>query len=178
MNSRKTLLFIPLAVFLLNFLFEKKADHYTDPRDGNTYNIIQLDNLNWFKENLRYRSTSKKDTLISLEKCGVFYFFEDAKSACPNGWRLPTEKEVKSLIQADKKGKINLIDTLEIQLCGRIDYDTHAKAGSQNTFWLNEELSEGHISHWHTFSTENKIHSHNVINARRKFPVRCVCEIK
>jgi hypothetical protein len=71
-----------------------------------------------------------------------------------------------------------LADVLDIELCGRIDYEKHSKPGLQNTFWLNEDLKDGHIAHWHTFQDEQKTHSHDVVNARRKFPVRCVCELE
>jgi hypothetical protein len=154
----------PLAIFI-------------DTRDCNQYEIVQLNDLKWFAENLRYQSVSKKDTLIPIDNCGIFYLQEDAKVACPDGWRLPTEKEVNSLVRLNKKGELNLIDTLNIGLCGRIDYERHSKFGQQNTFWLNDDLKNGNVVHWHTFGNEIKIHSHNVINARRKFPVRCVCEI-
>ncbi|MFK7781481.1 FISUMP domain-containing protein [Psychroserpens sp.] len=182
MKYQKTLLvasFIIFSSFIVNeYVATNETNYYSDVRDGNRYKIVKLNNLFWFQENLRYRTNSKKDTLISENNCGVFYLYEDIKKACPNGWRLPTEKEVKDLIKAEKKGKINILDTLNVQLCGRIDYEKHSKIGIQNTFWLNEDLIDNHVKHWHAFSTENKTHSHNVINARRKFPIRCVCEKK
>lgn len=177
MNLVKTLLLLVIMTALASFFYPNSPNYFIDERDGEKYALVELNGLFWFKENLRYRSASHKDTLISEGKCGVFYLFEDAKHACPEGWRLPSEDEVKSLIKADKKGKMTLTDTLSIELCGRIDYEKHGKPGLQNTFWLNEELHEEHVNHWHTFSNENKIHSHNVIQARRKFPVRCVCKV-
>lgn len=147
---------------------------YEDERDSNKYITVQIGNLHWFQENLRYQFNNGNDTLINESNCGVFYKVQEAFNACPQGWRLPTEKEVRALIKEEKKGRLNLRDTLNIVLCGRIDYENYEKAGEQNTFWLDAELEDGHITHWHTFGTENEIHSHNVINARRKFPVRCV----
>ncbi len=175
MNNFLISYFISLILFFPTA--EEKTKSFTDQRDGNTYSIVQLHELQWLGENLRYRSPSAKDTLVSPQGCGVFYLVEDAKKACPKGWRLPTEKEVSALIKADKKGKIHLSDTLNILLCGRIDYDKQAKQGEQNTFWLNETMENGHVTHWHTFGKENELHSHDVVNAKRKFPLRCVCEI-
>jgi len=34
------------------------------------------------------------------EDYGEYYTWEEAKNACPKGWRLPTEKEIKSLCDA------------------------------------------------------------------------------
>lgn len=151
---------------------------YTDQRDNEVYQLVELNDLVWFRENLRYQFDSKSDTVIDSTDCGVFYSVQSAKSACPEGWRLPTEKEVKKLIRLDDKGKISLVDTLQITLCGRIDNNNYAKIGLQNTFWLEEELKAGYITHWHTFKEAHKTHNHNVVVAQRKFPIRCVCEIK
>lgn len=171
-----------LSVFvlpvLLLFLKRNNPEPFTDPRDNEQYQILELEDMLWFKENLRYRTSVPSDTLIDSKNCGVFYSVKSAKTACPEGWRLPTEKEVKRLVRLDKRGKISLKDTLNIQLCGRMDNEKHAKIGLQNTFWLSEELTDGHITHWHTFGETHKIHNHNVVVARRKFPVRCVCEIQ
>lgn len=177
MTLPKALFILPFFALLLSFLTNDTPDSVSDPRAGEVYQTVQLNGLNWFKENLRFRSESKSDTLIPLDQYGVFYLFEEVKTACPEGWRLPTEKEVKDLIKANKTGRINLEDTLAIELCGRIDYEKHAKPGEQNTFWLNETLTDGHVSHWHTFKNKHELHAHDVVNARRKFPVRCVCEV-
>jgi hypothetical protein len=148
-------------------------ESFTDPRDSAKYQTIQIDDLIWLSENLRFRSGNKKDTMLA-GGCGVFYLVHDAMKVCPEGWRLPTIKEVERLIKKDKKRHLILSDTLNIKLCGRIDTEKHSKYGQQNTFWQMAELEEGHIDHWHTFGEEHKIHSHNVVNVRRKFPVRCV----
>ena len=150
---------------------------FKDLRDLNEYSIVQIGELNWLGENLRYEFNNGNDTLIKESNCGVFYKVDEAFKACPQGWRLPTEKEVKFLLKEEKKERIDLVDTLNIVLCGRIDSDVYSKAGEQNTFWIDAELKDGHIAHWHTFGSENEIHSHNVVNARRKFPVRCVKEV-
>ena len=78
------------------------------------------------------------------------------------------------MIKLDKREKVNLTDPLQIHLCGRVDYDKHQKDGTQNTFWIASELKDGFVTHWHTFGDEQDLHNHNVVVARRKFPVRCV----
>lgn len=154
---------------------------FTDPRDGEVYPYVQLEDLYWFQENLRFQAEevmSLPDRFELAQFCGAFYKVEQAFDACPEGWRLPTEKEVKKLLKADKRGRISLSDTLQIQLCGRIDYGKIARVGQQNTFWMKAELKKGHITHWHTFGTEQELHSHNVVVAERQFPIRCVSRIK
>lgn len=68
------------------------------------------------------------------------------------------------------------LEELRIGLCGRIDNGAYSKKGLQNTFWIDAKLKQGDITHWHIYSQEMKLHSHNVNNAHRQFPVRCVCE--
>lgn len=166
-----------LIITMYSLWLSEPIEVFVDDRDNNSYEIVELNELKWFKENLRYRFNKDQDTLIDQSDCGVFYSATIAKNACPKGWRLPTEKEVKKLIKANKRDNLNLIDTLNISLCGRIDYGKHTKIGLQNTFWLNEDIQDGSVTHWHVFQSETKTHNHNVIVAKRKFPIRCVCEM-
>lgn len=172
---------------LLLFLFSNASAQnklptlwYVDERDGNSYNYIYIDGLYWFTENLRYKtqySIAVKDTSGNvLEHCGLFYRVDESFEACPLGWRLPTEKEVKRLIKLDKRKKIQLTESLQIELCGRIDHGKLSKLGLQNTFWIDATLKDGYITHWHTFEEKQELHHHNVMNAQRQFPIRCVCE--
>lgn len=157
------------------------SGQFEDKRDGNVYQYVELDGLDWFTENLRYKTEQSfcvaDSNAANCYQCGQFYLVEEALQVCPDPWRLPTESEIKSLLKAQRKHKINLMDTLNIWLCGRVDYGKIAKIGEQNTFWLNAELEEGSIMHWHTFGQEQELHDHNVVQAKRQFPVRCVCEI-
>jgi uncharacterized protein (TIGR02145 family) len=155
-------------------------NNFTDARDGNSYSYKSINDLNWMTENLRFEtetSMTVSDSTENCEGCGEFYFVDDAFSVCPEGWRLPQEDEVKALIKWHKKNKLDLTQNLSIQMCGRVDYAMHGKAGLQNTFWMDAPLEDGHINHWHSFNETQELHSHNVVAAKRQFPVRCVCEL-
>lgn len=174
-------LFAGIAFLILTFGPNESIQVHTttDTRDGQTYSYTTIGATNWMTENLRFETplaVAIFDRDSTLAHCGFFYPVSEALTVCPAGWRLPTEKEVTTLIKQNKKGHIDLIDTLQLELCGRIDSDKHAKAGAQNTFWIDADMEEGHITHWHTFGNTHKIHSHDVVNADRKFPVRCVCD--
>jgi hypothetical protein len=167
------------SLFLCLTLYAQPLEFH-DARDGNIYPYVAIGPLDWFTENLRFTTALslqvEDSSAENRQSCGEFYLVEEAATACPTGWRLPTEAEVKTLIKLQKKRKINLLDSLRIQLCGRIDGGQGGEMGEQNTFWIDATLSEGSITHWHTFGEEHHLHYHNVVQAKRQFPIRCVRE--
>ncbi|MFK5855417.1 MAG: FISUMP domain-containing protein [Bacteroidota bacterium] len=71
---------------------------YTDPRDGQTYNTIIIDNEKWFAENLNYTTSTSNSWTYNNNPAngdiyGRLYNWEAASIACPNGWRLPSRDE-------------------------------------------------------------------------------------
>jgi len=58
---------------------------FTDPRDGSAYKIRKFGNTTWFLEDLDNRRG---------------FTWQQALSACPKGWRLPNDREWKSLSSA------------------------------------------------------------------------------
>jgi len=71
--------------------FDQSKDFsFTDPRDGHEYWCTTVGNTDWFKENLAYEGSG-----AALENCestsdvfGRFYSWDEAGSACPEGWRV------------------------------------------------------------------------------------------
>lgn len=172
---RSTTLLLALLLTFGQAAFSQTV--FTDARDQQSYGTASIGELQWMTENLRFetpKAVRVEPDGGTAQNCGLFYPVSEALDVCPQGWRLPREKEVRALIKSDKKGKLNLMDTLKIELCGRIDSDKYAKSGAENTFWLEDALEDGHIIHWHTFGSEQELHSHNVVVVDRKFPVRCV----
>lgn len=90
---------------------------FTDPRDGTTYNTIQIGDQCWLKENMSYLPQVNKpiDESVHLpryyvydyfgentndaadseffEAYGVLYNWPAAMQACPPGWRLPDNSD-------------------------------------------------------------------------------------
>lgn len=70
---------------------------FKDTRDGNVYYCTPVDTLLWMRQNLAWEGSG-----TAYENCkassvsvifGRYYSWEQAASACPDGWRLPTDKE-------------------------------------------------------------------------------------
>ena len=73
---------------------------FTDPRDGQTYNIITLGSQTWFAENLNYETGDSwvyDNDPANGDIYGRLYEWNTAITACPDGWHLPSDDEWKVL---------------------------------------------------------------------------------
>jgi PKD repeat protein len=77
------------------------AGTFTDPRDGQTYQTVEIGSQTWMAENLNYE-TSNSWTYNNDPGYGNIYGrlynWEAALSACPSGWHLPDKDEFNTLI--------------------------------------------------------------------------------
>lgn len=79
---------------------------FTDKRDSTAYEIVQIDNSFWFKENLKYKTpASWCSENPDSEACqyGNYYYPTDLISVCPANWRVPTWIEYKAAIKEIEK---------------------------------------------------------------------------
>ncbi len=101
---------------------EVEIQTITDDRDGNVYNIIEIDDKVWMAENLKYlpyvidpgrksstipycyvydyngTDVSKAKSSSNYRNYGVLYNWVAAQEACPDGWHLPSDEEWHNLI--------------------------------------------------------------------------------
>ena len=81
---------------------ETDVNCIVDERDGENYRIRTIGTQTWIIDNIRYKMEhslcgEEKDD----EECaqyGDYYYWSDAKKACPEGWRLPSKSEYEVLI--------------------------------------------------------------------------------
>lgn len=73
-------------------------DPYIDV-DGVSYYYTTHGDLTWFRNNLATHGSgaSLSNVEVMGELFGKFYSYEEALTACPDGWRLPTDQEWTSL---------------------------------------------------------------------------------
>jgi uncharacterized protein (TIGR02145 family) len=73
---------------------------FTDPRDGQEYDIVTIGDQTWFAENLNYETTNSwwyDNSSASGDVYGRLYTWDNALIACPEGWHLPSDEEWKIL---------------------------------------------------------------------------------
>lgn len=87
---------------------EKGDPHYLDLRDIKTYYTTEAGDLTWMKNNLGWNGAGKsyRDSEIMDDIFGRFYSWEEARQACPEGWRLPSDAEFAGLASSVSEGSV------------------------------------------------------------------------
>lgn len=102
---------IPFHTFLviasLAFLLASCSESFTDPRDGRSYNVVKIGDLTWMVENLNYEtetSACPDGDSRNCKRLGRLYSWAEAKTVCPEGWRLPTSADFAQILAQSLDG--------------------------------------------------------------------------
>ena len=84
-----------------------ESDIFTDARDGRKYYVLDGGKLRWMRFNLCWEGAGVPymDCAAMNDIFGRYYTWEEAQTACPEGWRLPTDAEWTALDPSAEAGK-------------------------------------------------------------------------
>lgn len=143
---------------------KSKSLEFKDPRDKQKYRLVRIANLEWFGDNLNYKSEGSYCFGDDDNNCmayGRLYTWEAARTACPAGFRLPTQADFDSLWTAAGadfnagyllkttygwKGDTNGNDTLKFSAMpagNRFDDETYGNMDKFAFFWSADDSLEG-----------------------------------
>ena len=96
-----------LVIAAFAFLLTSCSESFTDSRDGQSYDIVKIGGLTWMAENLNYEtetSACPDGDSRNCKRLGRLYSWAEAKTVCPEGWRLPTSADFAQILAQSLDG--------------------------------------------------------------------------
>jgi uncharacterized protein (TIGR02145 family) len=169
---------------------------FIDERDSITYNTVKIGDQTWMAENLNYNAESSVCYNDDDDKCEIYgrlYDWETAKSACHDGWYLPSNdewNELMTLVGGISTAGMHLKATNGWNNNGKNGEDTYGFAalpggignsdgttfdhiGISGSWWTDSESSPNFIYNWNMiYNSENA----NLLSSIKDYlrSVRCV----
>jgi uncharacterized protein (TIGR02145 family) len=91
------------AIIAFSVLLSACSESFTDSRDGQSYDVVKIGDLKWMAENLNFETAGSfcpEGDARNCKRLGRLYSWAEARSVCPDGWRLPTKEDFESLVAA------------------------------------------------------------------------------
>lgn len=88
---------VMLTIVLVTTVGDRQELSLTDARDGTSYELVQIGEQTWIKENIRFMPENAERMALreegDWETFGTYYSWHLAQTACPEGFHLPTLEE-------------------------------------------------------------------------------------
>lgn len=163
---------------------ENEPNVFTDARDGQIYSFIEVGDVLWMVENLKFVDDQSWCYDNSPDNCnplGRLYTWNAAMRSCPEGWRLPNDDEWAKLIR--NYGGISLAGA-ELKVEGTSGFNAlmagyrdkaqfFGKKGESAYFWSATEQSDIYASFRGLYSEVDNIGPYTYTKPDA-FSVRCI----
>lgn len=122
---------------------EKEDSQFTDPRDGKVYITRTIGSKEWFKQNLAWEGSGHPymGCNVMSNVFGRYYTWDEARTACPEGWRLTTEQDWVDMAGKVKEGEFTAFSTLK-GIAGRIQSKAWFNKKALWEYWPVVDLKE------------------------------------
>ncbi len=114
---------------LKGYDFLSSVPSFTDSRDGLTYYYNNVAGKDWMIQNLGWRGAGESYEMAEAMDpiYGRYYTWEEASTACPAGWHLPSDADFKALAEAGGGS--------EISSAGKLMVDATFNGSKMWEFW-------------------------------------------
>lgn len=121
---------------ITNSGISKTSDPYITVGDNKFY-YTTIGNTDWFKQNLAFTETGVpfRNGKAMNGVFGLFYSYEDALNACPEGWRLPTDKDWNDMAKAVKGTDKEYLHEIIPDIAGKLMTDASFNDVKMWEYW-------------------------------------------
>jgi uncharacterized protein (TIGR02145 family) len=119
--------------------FEYTSTRMVDPRDERDYYTAVAGGREWMRQNLAWEGAGKPYRLCEAmnDVFGRYYTWEEAQTACPDGWQLPSDADWTALAEGAEAGK-------DIAgLAGQVMADLYFNETKMWEYWREVKITDG-----------------------------------
>ena len=169
---------------------------FKDNRNNKSYKWVQIGSQKWMTKNLNYKTKNSTCYNNNESNCTIYgrlYNWNEAMTACPEGWRLPSKKDWDIFLKntglnqyhfrsefgwENNKNGDNSIGINFMPSGFKTNYGKYVGLGKKTKFWLSNSNIFGFSREIGGASGYNKIPQAGASDKKELLACRCILDIK